>query len=55
MLQENKLKLIWKGHRISENILYLVYDRKKVTAGQLAVVNQLLEGLKDTEHEIVYL
>ncbi|HWV70748.1 MAG TPA: LysR substrate-binding domain-containing protein, partial [Pseudosphingobacterium sp.] len=52
MIQENKLKLLWKGHCISENTLYLVYDRKKVTAGQLAAVNQLLEGLKDLKHEI---
>jgi DNA-binding transcriptional LysR family regulator len=53
MIQENKLKLLWKGHSISENILYLVYDRKKVTAGQLTAVNQLFEGLKDAKHKMV--
>ncbi|MFD2287927.1 LysR family transcriptional regulator [Pedobacter petrophilus] len=43
MLVENKLKLIWKGQIPTDNTLYLVYDRAKVTAQQLKLARMLLK------------
>lgn len=47
LLLEKKLKLIWKGHTVSENILYLVYDKTKVTTGQTKIARMLLAAVTE--------
>lgn len=42
LLHEKKLKLIWKGHTVTENTLYLVYDKTKVTTEQIKIARMLL-------------
>ncbi|WP_343669008.1 LysR family transcriptional regulator [Chitinophaga sp.] len=42
LLLEKKLKLVWKGHTISDNILYLVYDKTKVTTEKIKLARMLL-------------
>ena len=41
-LRENKLKLIWKGQFATENNLFLVYDKSKVTTEQIKLARMLL-------------
>ena len=42
LLQEKKLKLVWKGHTTTDNILYLVYDKTKVTTEKIKLARMLL-------------
>jgi len=42
-LLENKLKLIWKGHFATDNTLFLVYDKTKVTTEQINLARVLLK------------
>jgi DNA-binding transcriptional LysR family regulator len=42
LLMENKLKLIWKGQYATDNTLYLVYDKTKVTTEQIKSARMLL-------------
>jgi len=41
LLLEKKLKLIWKGHTVTENTLYLAYDKTKVTTEQIKIARML--------------
>ncbi|RZL44990.1 MAG: hypothetical protein EOO93_27310 [Pedobacter sp.] len=43
LLLENKLKLIWKGQFATDNILFLVYDKTKVTTEQIKLARMLLK------------
>jgi len=43
LLKENKLKLIWKGKLVTENTLFLVYDKTKVTTEQIKLARMLLK------------
>ena len=42
-LLENKLKLIWKGQFATDNTLFLVYDKTKVTTEQINLARVLLK------------
>jgi DNA-binding transcriptional LysR family regulator len=46
LLLEKKLKLIWKGNTVSENTLYLVYDKTKVTTDQIKIARLLFKQPK---------
>lgn len=41
LLKENKLKLVWKGHTVTDNMLYLAYDKTKVTTDQIRAARML--------------
>ena len=41
LLMEKKLKLIWKGLHTTDNTLYLVYDKTKVTTEQIKLARML--------------
>ena len=41
LLMEKKLKLIWKGQFATDNTLYLVYDKTKVTSAQIELARML--------------
>jgi len=41
LLTEKKLQLIWKGQLITENTLFLVYDKTKVTTDQISIARML--------------
>jgi len=41
LLMEKKLKLIWKGLLTTDNTLYLVYDKTKVTTEQIKLARML--------------
>jgi len=41
LLMEKKLKLIWKGQFTTDNTLYLVYDKTKVTSEQIGLARLL--------------
>lgn len=41
-LKQKKLKLVWKGHTATENTLYLVYDKTRVTTAQIRLARVLL-------------
>lgn len=43
LLLQKKLKLIWKGHSISDNTLYLAYDKTKVTTEQIKIAHMLFD------------
>lgn len=42
LLSNKKLKLIWKGKSVTENTLYLVYDKNKVTTEQINIARMLI-------------
>jgi len=41
LLTEKKLQLIWKGQLMTENTLFLVYDKTKVTTDQISIARML--------------
>jgi DNA-binding transcriptional LysR family regulator len=43
LLNENKLKLIWKGQVATENTLFLAYDKTKVSTEQLNLARMLFK------------
>lgn len=45
LLTEKKLKIIWRGHIATENTLFLVYDKTKVTTDQIRIARMLLPPL----------
>jgi DNA-binding transcriptional LysR family regulator len=42
LLQQRKLKLVWKGHTVTDNTLYLAYDKTKVTHEKIKLARMLL-------------
>lgn len=42
-VETKKIKEIWKGNFPSENVLYLAYDQKKVTADQVKAARKLVQ------------
>ena len=44
LLAEKKLKLIWKGHTVTDNTLYLAYDKTKVTTRQINIAHMLFDN-----------
>ena len=42
LVLEKKLKLIWKGHLPTDNMLFLTYDKTKVTTEQIRLARMLL-------------
>lgn len=43
LLMEKKLKLVWKGAVVTDNTLFLVYDKTKVTTEQIKIARMLLK------------
>ena len=43
-LMEKKLKLIWKGNVDTDNTLFLVYDKTKVTSHQISLAKMLFKS-----------
>ena len=43
-LKENRLKMIWKGNIPTENTLFLVYDKTKVTSDQIKLAQMLFKS-----------
>lgn len=43
LLMEKKLKLVWKGQVVTDNTLFLVYDKTKVTTEQIKIARMLLK------------
>lgn len=41
LIEKKKIKVIWRGNHPCENMLYLAYDQKKVTADQLAAAKSM--------------
>ena len=41
LLTEKKLQQIWKGQLMTENTLFLVYDKTKVTTDQISIARML--------------
>lgn len=41
LVKENKLKLIWRGHQVTDNTLYLVYDQTMVITEQIRLARLL--------------
>jgi len=44
LLREKKLKLIWKGNISTDNTLFLVYDKTKVTSHQISLAKMLFKS-----------
>lgn len=44
LIVEKKLKLIWKGQFATDNTLFLVYDKTKVTTEQIKLARMLLKN-----------
>jgi len=43
LLTEKKVKLIWKGEVVTDNVLFLAYDRTKVTTEQIITARMLVK------------
>lgn len=43
LLKDKKLKLVWKGQLVTDNTLFLVYDKTKVTTEQIKIARMLIK------------